>query len=121
MITSLGNYSHEAKVSFNSANLSYVRNVSLYRGRDSNSHAIKHRFLRPACLPIPPPGYLFLVCQRTFNSYYDVNIQTIFCNSNHFKKKNSFRIILIGTSGRIRTLNNSFGDHYDTISPHSRI
>src|SRR5664280_537777 len=25
-------------------------------GGDSNPHAVKHRLLRPACLPIPPPG-----------------------------------------------------------------
>ena len=24
---------------------------------DSNPHAVKHRLLRPACLPIPPPGH----------------------------------------------------------------
>ena len=23
---------------------------------DSNPHAVRHRLLRPACLPIPPPG-----------------------------------------------------------------
>jgi hypothetical protein len=23
---------------------------------DSNPHAVKHRLLRPACLPVPPPG-----------------------------------------------------------------
>lgn len=26
--------------------------------RDSNSYAVKHRFLRPTCLPIPPQGQL---------------------------------------------------------------
>ena len=29
----------------------------LYLGRDSNSQAIKPRFLRPLCLPIPPPRH----------------------------------------------------------------
>ena len=24
---------------------------------DSNPHAVKHRLLRPACLPVPPPGH----------------------------------------------------------------
>ena len=50
----------------------------LYRGRDSNSQAIKHRFLRPACLPIPPPGHLISHTSKNFLiliiSYYDINI-----------------------------------------------
>ncbi len=25
-------------------------------GKDSNLHALQHRYLKPACLPIPPPG-----------------------------------------------------------------
>ena len=30
--------------------------------RDSNSHALRHWFLRPACLPVPPSGPLCVVC-----------------------------------------------------------
>ena len=30
------------------------RNNPLCRERGSNPHAVKHWFLRPACLPIPP-------------------------------------------------------------------
>ena len=63
----------------------------------------------------------FSTCQRTFNSYYGVNIRTIIRNSTLFQKKDSFRIILISTPGRIRTLNNGFGDRYDTFSPQTRI
>src|SRR4051812_10674012 len=27
-------------------------------GADSNRYTVRHRLLRPACLPIPPPGHL---------------------------------------------------------------
>ena len=30
--------------------------VRKWPGRDSNPHALRHRLLRPACLPVTPPG-----------------------------------------------------------------
>lgn len=39
--------------------------------RDSNSHALRHWFLRPACLPIPPPGDISKVhTSHTLGSFY---------------------------------------------------
>ena len=38
----------------------------LYLGRDSNSQAIKPRFLRPLCLPIPPPRHCFSYVKEQF-------------------------------------------------------
>src|SRR4028118_85961 len=32
-----------------------VRHPNLCRGRDSNPHALRHRLLRPAWLPVTPP------------------------------------------------------------------
>ena len=44
---------------------------------DSNPHAVRHRLLRPACLPVPPPGHLLCCrhptgewCDRQSGSYY---------------------------------------------------
>lgn len=52
----------------------------LYRGRDSNSHAVTLRFLRPVCLPFPPPRHFnFSYVKELFIVfYYDVNITSYF-------------------------------------------
>ncbi len=34
--------------------------------RDLNSHASRHRFLRPACLPIPPSEQAIMVARDRF-------------------------------------------------------
>lgn len=50
------NYGHFGYNQGNPCALFRLRFFKWCPSRDSNPDAVKHRLLRPACLPIPPPG-----------------------------------------------------------------
>ena len=62
----------------NPNNLFFILFLFMQSGRDSNSHAMRLRFLRPVCLPVPPPNYMcclsklsiWIFCVHSGPSYF---------------------------------------------------
>ena len=87
----------------------YPRTVNWCGWRDSNSHAFRHWYLKPACLPIPPHPLTALYCAAQLSTdSFELNLRFLWrnslSNSLSIRQRDISLMKLTGVDEGVRTL-----------------